>query len=503
MKRHVLTFLTLAGTSLSFAAAPTPPAPPPLTAKVQTVSPVQKSSVVRVNSTNQSYDFFRPWSKKAPINRRGLGVFVDGGKILVTAQLVDDSTYIELERPDGGEKSTAQVEVIDREANLATLKPTDPQFIGNFQPLELDTRVKTGDRLALLQLEANGTPVSTQALLTSVDVGRYVLEDTDFLLFRLSCPLQYRENSFTLPLVKDNKLAGFLMRYDPRSQTVDAIPSPVIAHFLRDTDRLPYQGFPHVGISFSATRDPQLRRYAGLRESDGGVYVNQVESNGPAAKAGLQPGDILVSIGDNAIDADGNYNDPLYGKVALVNLTTAGGYCGDNVTMTIVRKGEHQELSVPLFRVAPEDYVVPPYIDGHAPKYFVLGGLVFQELSRSYLREWGSNWVKEAPQRLVYYDRFQAELFRQPRKIVILSQILPSQDTVGYEQLNYLVVTKLNGVSIDNLDDFARAAQQPESGFHRIEFDEDPHEIYLDAQQVIADAPTLKKVYSLPELKRL
>ena len=128
----------------------------------------QKSSVVRVNSTNQAYDFFRPWSKLAPFSRRGLGVVIDGGKILVTAELVASSNYIELERADGGEKSVATVEVIDNEANLATLTAIDPKFLENLQPLQTTTEVKTGDTLTVLQMESNGTPVATKALVTSV-----------------------------------------------------------------------------------------------------------------------------------------------------------------------------------------------------------------------------------------------------------------------------------------------------------------------------------------------
>src|ERR1700741_3705490 len=89
----------------------------------------QKGSVVRVNSTNQAYDFFRPWSKQAPFSRRGLGVLIDGDNILVTAELVANHDYIELERSDGGEKTTATVQVIDYEANLATLRSTDPKFL--------------------------------------------------------------------------------------------------------------------------------------------------------------------------------------------------------------------------------------------------------------------------------------------------------------------------------------------------------------------------------------
>jgi S1-C subfamily serine protease len=495
--------LLLLASVVTLAASETAPVTSRATPKDRPLPESRKDSVVRVNSTNQEYDFFRPWSKKAPISRRGLGVVIDGGRILVTAQLIENTTYIELEKADGGEKTTAQVQVVDYESNLATLTPTNSEFLRSLQPLDIDPKVKTGDRLDLLQLESNGTPVSTQALLTSVEVGKYTLDDMDFLLFKISCPLQYRENSFTLPLVKDNRLAAFLMRYDPRSQTIDAVPGPVIAHFLKEAEHRPYRGFPRLGIGFSPTRDPQLRRYLKLQESDGGVYVNEVDRNGPAAKAGIEAGDILLSIGDKAVDPDGNYTDSLYGKLSIVNLTTDEAYSGQQIPVTILRGGERRQLEVTLFRVAPEDYVIAPYLIGEAPRYYVLGGMVFQELSRQYLREWGPNWAKEAPQRFVYFDRFQSSLFPEPRKIVILSQVMPTRDTVGYEQLNYLVVTRLNGVEIKNLDDFAKAAQSPINGFHKLEFDEDPHVIYLDAAQAQQDAPALQKLYALPALQRL
>ena len=96
-------------------------------------------------------------------------------KILVTAELVANSDYIELERADSGEKSVATVQVIDYEANLATLSSPDPKFLEGMQPLQITTDVKTGDDLSVLQLESNGTPVSTRALVTSVEVGKYAL----------------------------------------------------------------------------------------------------------------------------------------------------------------------------------------------------------------------------------------------------------------------------------------------------------------------------------------
>jgi hypothetical protein len=473
------------------------------TSKEGPAPPEQKSSVVRVNSTNQAYDFFRPWSKLAPFSRRGLGAVIDGGKILVTAELVASSNYVELEKSDGGEKSIATVEVIDYEANLATLTAVNPEFLENLQPLQTTTDVKTGDTLSILQMESNGTPVATKALITSVEVGRYAIEDSGYLMFRLSCPLQFRENSFTLPIVKDNKLAGYLMRYDSRSQTVDAIASPVIEHFLSAAAQVPYKGFPRAGIGFSPTRDPQLRRYLKLQDSDGGVYINQVDRNGPAAKSGILEGDILLAIDDKQVDPDGNYLHPIYGKLSITHLTTTDAYPGQKVVMTILRNGARKKIEVELFRRSPGDYVVEPYSIGKPPRYYILGGLVFQELTRQYLREWGNNWLKDAPQRLVYYDRFQSDLFPEKRKIVFLSQILPTRDTVGYEQISNLVVKKLNGREILNLDQFAEAAARPLGGYHKIELEDDPHQIYLDVNQVEQDAAQLQKIYSLPALQRL
>ena len=60
-------------------------------------SEVAPASLVRVNSTNQSYNLMRPWTKRQPFTRRGTGVVLDQKRILVTAELVGNSNFIELE----------------------------------------------------------------------------------------------------------------------------------------------------------------------------------------------------------------------------------------------------------------------------------------------------------------------------------------------------------------------------------------------------------------------
>ncbi|MDB6151766.1 MAG: hypothetical protein JWL90_219, partial [Chthoniobacteraceae bacterium] len=86
---------------------------------------------------------------------------------------------------------------------------------------------------------------------------------------------------------------------------------------------------------------------------------------------------------------------------------------------------------------------------------------------------------------------------------VILSGVLPSSATVGYEELHQLVVTKINGMSIDKLSDVPAALAQVTNGLHKIEFDGEPSSIYLDAAAITAGDPALMSNYRLPLLKRL
>jgi len=115
-----------------------------------------------------------------------------------------------------------------------------------------------------------------------------------------------------------------------------------------------------------------------------------------------------------------------------------------------------------------QSYVVEPYVIDRAPKFYILGGLVLQELSRQYLKEWGNDWVKKAPEHFVYFDRQQAELFPNgPKKIVFLSRVLPSAATVGYEDLHTLVVKRINGVELQSLADIPAALDKATDGLQQ------------------------------------
>ena len=468
--------------------------------------PLQKAdfAVVRVNSTDQDFDFFRPWAKKNPRAFHGLGAVLEGNRVLVTAQLVANHNYVELERAENGARTSAKVLCVDYESNLALLQPTAETFLAGLKPAELALDAVVGDHVNVLQLESNDALVATPGPITTIEVSRYQLENTSFLIYRLSLPLQYKEGSFTAPVTRDGKLVGILMRYDPRTQGVDVLPAPVIAHFLKDYDDGNYQGFPRAGMDYAPTRDPQLRHYAKLPASGGGVYVTDVVRDGPAAKAGLRVGDVIMEINGQGIDQDGDYEESLYGRISIAHLISTKSYAGQTLELKISRDGQPQTLQLMLEHKPAQDYVSEPYVVDHAPRYYVMNGLIFQELSRQYLKEWGGDWQKQAPQRLVYLDRYQSSIIPEGRKrIVVLSQVLPVASNIGYEEMKYLVVTKVNGQPINSLDDLPKALEKPEGGFDKVEFEDFPKEIFVDAAHLAADDQNVQESYSLPDLKRL
>ena len=91
-------------------------------------------SLLRVNVTGQGYDYFRPWQKRAPFSKRALGAVLSQGRVLVTADLVANQNYVELERAESGEKMAASVEVVDYEANLALLERNAAAWISMETP---------------------------------------------------------------------------------------------------------------------------------------------------------------------------------------------------------------------------------------------------------------------------------------------------------------------------------------------------------------------------------
>ena len=471
-------------------------------------TPSPDRSILRVNVTNQSFNFALPWQKRQPGSKQGLGALLDGRRVLVTAELIQDSSYVEFEVASSGKKLTAQVATVDYEANLALLTPKeDPgDFFDGLVPFPLSvTPPKHGDRFEVWQFEANGTPVISGITFDTARLGRYFLEGSYFLQFDANGAVNYREGSFTLPVIQNGHLAGMLLSYDSDDQVATILPFPIIRAFLDDAADGSYAGFPSFGIKFSPTLDDQLRSFLKLPDGNGGVMVTGVMPETSAAMAGLKEGDVLLELGGYKLDARGNYQDPIWGLLAMGHLVKGANTVGTELPVKISRDGQIMDLTLKLTRKEPKEFLIDPYVFDRGPRYFILGGLVFSELTRTYLEAFGGEWRDRAPFEFVYAAQNPEKFARDGRKkLVFLAGALPSQSTMGYEGVRGAFIEKVNGRPINDIKDLAAAFEHPTDGLHTIEIDEVPYTLYVDAALAAEDNQRLlPQRYRITQLQRL
>jgi S1-C subfamily serine protease len=471
----------------------------------------QPKSLLKVNVTAQPYSLHLPWQKESPINSRGLGVVLEGNRVLVTAQMVADSTYIEMEQPDSGQKIPAKVIAVDYEANLAIIESAVPAelqkaFFANFQPMGLDTSSRIGDSVSVWQTGRVGDLIETPLSISKVLIRRYIVDGSSFLVYEATGIIRSEANSFTLPVIKSGKLAGLLLSYDSKNQVTTILPAPIIEHFLKDFADGAYEGFPGLGLEFQVTLDEQLRDYLGLKPDSPGVFITSVTKGASAQNAGLKKNDILLAIDGHSIDARGDYKDESYGALNSSHLVRGKAYVGDKFELKVLRDGKEEILSGELSRRAPDDYLVPPYQFDRGARYVLMGGLLFQELTRPYLSSFGEQ-QRDNPSllRLDHIASHPDEAEEEGRKkLVFLSMVLPTPCAQGYDQLGGIIVNKVNGRMIADLNDLDAAFKELKGPTHIIELDDFPHILHLDAAAAERDNAGLRGgIYRIPTLKRL
>lgn len=459
--------------------------------------------LIRINATIQKYSTSQPWERTNPSKRRGLGAVLNDNRILTTAEMVADTTYLELESSDGTRTAPAKVIAVDYEANLALVTPANPDqstWVASIKPLETNGPVNINQELDIWQLEDNGNAIRTVGTVRSVDLLSTFVEGNYFLSYEVKASMQSASSSYTLPATRNGKLVGILTSYDSKDQMCDVVTPEIIALFLEDVADGDYTGFPSLGVATVLTEDPQFRAFLGLTDDQGGLYVSRILPGSSADQSGLEKEDVILSIDSHPIDRRGYYVDDRYGRLFWTNLIRAKKKVGDKVTIAILRDGEPKSLTATLQRRV--DPLIPVHIHDQPPSYLIKGGIVFQDLSRPYLKAFGKEWKARAPLGLLDALRNPKDYEEGRKRLVFLSRVIATPATIGYDQIASLIVTEVNGHPIEDMNSLAEAFQHPTEGLHTIRIDDIPYVLYLDAER--SDFVDRKLLESgLPALQRL
>lgn len=492
----LLFFLTLFAPPSQASKHPVPP-----TAQTEV-----KSSVVRINSTQQSWNLWQPWEKNPARRRCALAAIVGPQRVLTTSELVSDATYLEFESADGTRFARAKVIAVDYEANLALLGPAaeaeGSAFFSGTVPFEITSPPDIGSTLDILQLEDNGLALKTAGTLQSVDLSANFLPGQSFLTYMVKASMQSAASSYSLPVLRSRKLAGVLISYNAKDQLCSVASTDLVLRFLDEASHEPYAGFPSLGVAIAHTEDTSLRQWLHLGDGQGGLYLQRVRKGGAANLAGVKPGDVLLAVDGKTIDRHGYYQHPHYDSLSWGHLIRGGKSTGDSVTLSLLRDGKALELKATLTREEESSRLVPNYLFDKGPNFLLKGGMVFQELSRPILASFGQDWQSRAPLNLL-------DAYENPEKyqdtiehVVFLSGVIPTPATVGYENLRNLIVHKVNGKKIINMKSLIVAFDGHAPGsLHSIEFADENLTVYLDGGvSASVDAQFLQR--GIPRLSR-
>jgi hypothetical protein len=268
------------------------------------------------------------------------------------------------------------------------------------------------------------------------------------------------------PLVANNHAVGILTAHDGRTCT--ALTASFIQSILDARKKDQYRGLGYFHFYWQPAQNPASLARLKLPGDPRGVIVIQVPQRQDGVAQVLKPDDIILRIDGFDLDIQGDYEDPEYGHLMLENLSTRRKWAGDDLKMQIWRDGKPMEVT---YRLPKYDFslsLVPFATFDQEPEYLIVGGLVFQPLTDSYLQSWGADWKRRAPFRLVYYRDEPAT--KERPGLILLSQVLPDPYNIGYQEQRWLVVDKVNGQPVSRLAELRQALQKPRDGFNTIDF---------------------------------
>jgi S1-C subfamily serine protease len=138
--------------------------------------------------------------------------------------------------------------------------------------------------------------------------------------------------------VRSGDLIGITVAYLPPAQTGAqrigfAIPADTVTSVANQLIQTGRASTPYLGASLTDL-SPDIAQQFGLRQQSGALVV-EVESNGPADKAGLKPQDVVSAAGSKTVKSSGE----LVGALRSYKP-------GDTIQLTVLRGGTEQTIDV-------------------------------------------------------------------------------------------------------------------------------------------------------------
>lgn len=338
-------------------------------------------------------------------NSLGSGVIVRAdGIILTNNHVIKDADQITVVLSDRRE-AEAKVVGVDERTDLAVLKLVEP--LGNLPVLEFSDsdQLEVGDLVLAI-----GNPFGVGQTVTSGIVSalaRTSVGISDFRSFIQTDAAINPGNSGGALVTADGKLAGIntaIYSRDGGNVGIGfAIPANMVRTTLNGILETGKAVHPWLGASGQPV-DQEVAASLGL-DRPGGVLINHVVAGSPAARAGLQSGDVILS-----------FNGKDLSDVQALRYLVASSESGRPARLGVLREGRLRDVEIVMVQAPENPSRDVTEVDGRTP----LTGTRLANLNPALAEELGMDY--QGPQVVlmaVNRNGFAAQLGFEPGDILV------------------------------------------------------------------------------------
>ncbi|MER8778334.1 DegQ family serine endoprotease [Mesorhizobium sp. M0977] len=303
---------------------------------------VYASQTAKVTSPFDGDPFFEEFfgrSQPRAQSSLGSGVLVDPTGVVVTNfHVVKDADQVKVATADGREFDS-KVLLKDETLDLAVLKiSSDKPFpviaIGDSDALEV------GDLVLAIGNPFGVGQTTTSGIISAVARSHIGVSDSSFFI-QTDAAINPGNSGGALVNMGGQLIGINTAIYSRSGGSIGigfAIPSNMVRAFA-DAAKAGLDFFerPYVGAEFEEVT-PQIAESLGM-DKPAGSLVSSVEEAGPAAKAGLKPGDVVLSLNGKPVESVG----ALDYRMATLSI-------GTNASFGVLSKGQQATMDIALER---------------------------------------------------------------------------------------------------------------------------------------------------------
>ena len=451
-----------------------------------------KASLVEIEVTKKAYDYKIPWVIRNAQTRKN-GIVIGRNRILTTADGLSGQYLCRIRKGGESKQYVATLKWVDYYTNLAVFDVEEPLFWEGkgMQAVPLAMDVPQRGNVTVYRWRS-GRIESRAAEIIRLFIGKSKLSYVQHLKLLVSSEIDAA--GWAEVVIHEGQIVGLTSASSNKKLTI--LPAPFIASVLERRALEADPGVACFDFYWMSAKNPALPQSKGLHREDSGVVVTEVGARGLADNT-LHVGDVLLEIDGFAIDSEGKYIDPDYGRLELNGLATRGHAPGDAIPMTIWREGREQMVTYTVPRADFEKDIIPDQRYDLAPEYLIAGGLVFQPFDGPLHHSFGGN----SP---ILLDTYAANPPTEEREgLVLLTMVLPDDYNRGYESARYLMVDQINAQTIHTIDDVLTALGAAYNGYHLIRFmqDESLQYMVLDAEEMSNATQRVLQHYNIPAFR--